>query len=76
VALRGVPEAEDRLRLSWQEQGEPVLAGQPSRRGFGTRLLERGLASDLGPDARVTLTYAPDGLVAEILFRADGPDDV
>jgi PAS domain S-box-containing protein len=76
VALRGVPEAENRLRLSWQEQGGPVLAGQPSRRGFGTRLLERGLASDLGPDARVTLTYAPDGLVAEILFRADGPDDV
>lgn len=75
VLLGGMPAPEDRLRLTWQEKGGPAVPGVPSRKGFGTRLLERGLASDLGPDARVTLFYAAEGLLAEILFRADGQDD-
>jgi two-component sensor histidine kinase len=53
------------LRLRWREQGGPVLAGPPTRRGFGTRLLERGLARELG--GTVTLTFPPEGVVCDIV---------
>jgi PAS domain S-box-containing protein len=49
-----------RLHLVWQEVGgPPVLA--PSRRGFGSRLIERSLAQDLGGEVRID--FAPDGVV-------------
>ncbi|MBK1661263.1 HWE histidine kinase domain-containing protein [Paracraurococcus ruber] len=57
-----------RVRLHWAEAGGPPLAGPPARRGFGTRLLERGLAGDLGAESEVTLRFAPAGLRAEIAF--------
>ncbi|TXN39205.1 histidine kinase [Methylobacterium sp. WL7] len=46
------------LRIAWRERGGPPVAA-PSRRGFGTRLLERGLA---GRDS-AALAYEPGGLV-------------
>ena len=48
-----------RLRLEWTETGGP-LAAEPSRRGFGSHLIERGLAYDLGGEAR--LEFRPEGL--------------
>jgi PAS domain S-box-containing protein len=49
-----------RLDLRWQERdGPPVVA--PTRRGFGTRLIERSLAQDIG--GHVQLTYAPTGVM-------------
>lgn len=36
----------------------------PTRRGFGTRMLERALAGDLR--AQVRLDFAPEGLVCTI----------
>jgi two-component sensor histidine kinase len=48
-----------RLHLRWTEtDGPPVSA--PSRYGFGTRLIERGLARQLRAD--VDTEYAPEGL--------------
>ncbi|CAN5510005.1 HWE histidine kinase domain-containing protein [soil metagenome] len=47
------------LVLEWVERGGPPVF-VPTRQGFGTRLLERGLARDLGGDA--ALTYRPQGL--------------
>lgn len=49
----------ERLRIEWSESGGATVK-PPSRRGFGSRLLERGLRGDLGGEAR--LTYRPDGL--------------
>jgi two-component sensor histidine kinase/DNA-binding response OmpR family regulator len=49
-----------RLRVHWIESGGPEVK-QPTRRGFGSRLL-RGLAADAGGEARVD--FAPAGLVA------------
>ncbi|WP_066719715.1 sensor histidine kinase [Sphingomonas pituitosa] len=49
----------DRLQLEWREQGGPPVAA-PERRGFGSRLIERGLAGELG--GRVTLYFEPEGL--------------
>lgn len=59
---------EDRIALVWEESGGPRLHGAPARRGFGTRLLERGLARDLGAGAEVALDFAPAGLRASIRF--------
>ena len=52
-----------RLRLRWAEQdGPPVEA--PLKKGFGSRLLERGLAREL--EAEVKLSFPPTGAVCEI----------
>ena len=37
----------DKLRLEWRESGGPPVE-TPKRRGFGSRLIERGLEADLG----------------------------
>jgi PAS domain S-box-containing protein len=52
------------LTLRWEESGGPPLAGPPTRRGFGTRLLERGLALELRGTVR--LDFARDGLRCEV----------
>jgi len=49
-----------RLCLTWTEQGGPPVA-HPTRRGFGARLLEKGLAGELS--AHVNLAYDSLGLV-------------
>lgn len=53
----------DRLRLEWRESGGPPVV-PPSRRGFGSRLIERGLAADLGGSA--ALHFDPAGLRCDI----------
>ena len=50
------------LHLSWRESGGPTVT-PPTRRGFGSRLLEDGLC-DLGSATR--LDYAADGVRCEI----------
>lgn len=57
------------LQLTWREIGGPAVA-QPSRRGFGSRLIERGLSHELGGSAR--MTFNPAGLVCELEFPIDG----
>jgi len=53
------PEGE-RLLLSWKEEGGPPVT-TPVHRGFGSRVLERGLAHEL--EGTVHLDYRPEGLV-------------
>ncbi len=52
-----------RLRLRWQETGGPSV-GQPTRRGFGSRLIETLLAAEL--KAEVRITYDPAGVICEV----------
>jgi hypothetical protein len=68
VALGWSLEPDGGVVTCWTETGGPAVAGPPQRRGFGTRLLERALAYDLGPDATVVLRFAPTGLHALIRF--------
>jgi PAS domain S-box-containing protein len=49
-----------RLRLTWREGGGPEVA-TPAQRGFGSRLIERGLAHAL--KAEVRLAYHVTGVV-------------
>ncbi|AWN51719.1 HWE histidine kinase domain-containing protein [Methylobacterium sp. 17Sr1-1] len=52
-----------RLRLRWEEtDGPPVSA--PARRGFGSRMIERVLAAEIGGTAEVE--YRPGGVVAQV----------
>jgi PAS domain S-box-containing protein len=59
----GWAEENGRLRLEWRESGGPPVEA-PSRRGFGSRLIERGLAADLGGTA--ALHFEPAGLRCQI----------
>jgi len=53
----------ERLILCWHEKdGPPVSA--PTRRGFGSQVMERGLAHEL--DGKVSLEYRPGGVVCSI----------
>nr|WP_235577945.1 HWE histidine kinase domain-containing protein [Pseudoxanthomonas sp. Root630] len=51
------------LALRWEERGGPPVT-PPTRRGFGSRLIERGLRHDLGGE--VGLDFAPMGVVCRI----------
>jgi two-component sensor histidine kinase len=52
-----------RLRLNWLEQNGPPVQ-KPTHRGFGTRLLERGVEVELGGSTQ--MEFAPAGLRCEI----------
>ncbi|MBB4039801.1 PAS domain S-box-containing protein [Microvirga flocculans] len=49
-----------RLSLHWEESGGPPV-GQPTYRGFGSRLIERILARELNGQARIE--FRPSGVV-------------
>ena len=57
---------ERRLLLVWRESGGPPVS-PPTSAGFGTRLIERGLSSELGGTVRIA--YEPTGVVCEIDAR-------
>ncbi|WP_228242093.1 PAS domain S-box protein [Porphyrobacter sp. GA68] len=52
-----------RLRLRWQEHGGPRV-DPPAARGFGSRMLERGLAAELGGSVRID--YHATGVVCTV----------
>jgi PAS domain S-box-containing protein len=58
------------LALTWTERGGPAVA-PPNRRGFGSRLIERSLASDLG--GTVALRFEPGGVVCTIAAPLPDP---
>jgi two-component sensor histidine kinase/PAS domain-containing protein len=61
--------AHPRLVLTWTESGGPPVS-PPTRRGFGSRLIERGLAAELSGEAHID--FRPDGVVCRIEAGLDG----
>ena len=57
------------LRLEWREHGGPAVE-PPQRRGFGSRLIERGLAGELG--GKVAMLFERPGLAC--IVEAPIPD--
>lgn len=55
--------AGERLDFVWHESGGPPVTA-PGARGFGSRLLERGIAAEMSGD--VTLDFATGGLICMI----------
>lgn len=58
-----------RLLIEWIESDGPPVA-KPTRRGFGARLLEQGLAGELA--GHVRLDYLPSGLVCRMELPMQG----
>ena len=58
-----VDERQESFALDWVESGGPTVH-PPQRRGFGSRLVERGLAQDLGGSVR--LEFRPGGIACAI----------
>jgi PAS domain S-box-containing protein len=56
-------EAAARLHLRWEESGGPPVQA-PSRRGFGSRLIERSLSQELNGVARIE--FRPAGVVCTV----------
>ncbi|HEY0012722.1 MAG TPA: HWE histidine kinase domain-containing protein [Allosphingosinicella sp.] len=52
-----------RLSLAWIEEGGPPVP-PPARRGFGSRMIERGLAAELGGTAE--LLFRPEGVICRV----------
>ena len=67
------PDGDDKvtLELTWRERDGPAVMA-PKRRGFGSRLLERGLAGELNGEVRVD--YRPEGLVCVVRARLPAID--
>ena len=57
-----------KLHLTWREIGGPPVS-EPTRRGFGSRLIERNVRHDLAGE--VKLEYATSGFGAEFMVPLD-----
>ncbi|HEY8950308.1 MAG TPA: HWE histidine kinase domain-containing protein [Rhizomicrobium sp.] len=53
------------FRFVWVERGGPAITQPPTRKGFGTRMLERVLKHDFR--AQVSTRYEPQGLTFELV---------
>ena len=51
------------LEINWAESGGPIVS-PPTRQGFGTLLIERGLKDSL--DGEALITFAPTGLICDM----------
>lgn len=70
VAWSVVPDGADAtVHLAWSERGGPPVTA-PAHRGFGSRLIERGLAGAVG--GAVSLDYAPEGLTCRVAAPLSG----
>lgn len=58
-----------RAQLLWRETGGPPVTAPPSRRGFGSVLIERSLRYEL--DGRAQIAYPPGGLEVRMDFPAE-----
>ncbi|MBL6457483.1 PAS domain-containing protein [Belnapia sp. T6] len=58
----------DRLLIDWSESGGPPVAGAPTRRGFGGRVIEATLHGQLG--GTVERSWRPGGLLCRIALPA------
>jgi two-component sensor histidine kinase/PAS domain-containing protein len=57
---------EQKVRVWWVERGGPTVQA-PTRKGFGSRLLERGFSAEL--DGAAAVDYAPEG----VIWRIEAP---
>ena len=74
VAEQGAEDGKEseRLTISWTERGGPPVTA-PSRRGFGTILIQRSLAKILS--SNVVHEYRPEGVYAELSLDLESPSD-
>ena len=59
----------DQIHLVWAETGGPAITGHPELTGFGSKLIARTVASQLG--GQLTYDWQETGLVVTIEMRPD-----
>jgi two-component sensor histidine kinase/CheY-like chemotaxis protein len=69
LTLRWALRSDDKLEFEWKERNGPPVV-QPSKKGFGSKLIEQSVTSRGGAAA---IRYEPDGLVCEIIFAIGEP---
>ncbi|RYE64795.1 MAG: sensor histidine kinase [Oxalobacteraceae bacterium] len=62
-------ESTDEIDFSWREIGGPPVK-EPTRKGFGTRLIDRLVQTDLG--GRIVRDFRPEGLIVTCRFNPAG----
>jgi light-regulated signal transduction histidine kinase (bacteriophytochrome) len=67
IELSWIIDGADRLVIDWREVGGP-LVGKPTRRGFGTALIERSIPHDLNGETSVH--YDPLGMHVQMIIPA------
>jgi PAS domain S-box-containing protein len=72
LEVRWQIEPERRLRLTWHEEGGPRVA-PPTRRGFGSQLIEFNIAHEFGGEA--SLDYRPAGVQCVLTIPLRGQRD-
>jgi light-regulated signal transduction histidine kinase (bacteriophytochrome) len=65
VSIRWAYTKDGGLDLTWAESGGPPVSA-PTRRGFGSTLIERALAMET--DGTATLRYLPGGVVCDVVL--------
>jgi len=63
----------NRLRFRWREEGGPPVT-PPETRGFGTRMIERALAAELGGSARID--FLREGVCCTVDAPLPAPGDL
>jgi two-component sensor histidine kinase len=63
-----VVNSERRLRIQWRETGGPPVQ-VPRRKGFGLRLIERGLGREFA--GGVSIEFSPDGVCCAMDMSLD-----
>jgi two-component sensor histidine kinase len=56
-----------RVTIEWKERGGQPLAGEPTRSGFGSRVIKSAVASE--QNGRSTLRFDPDGVCCRFEFQ-------
>ena len=60
---------DDEVHITWSETGGPEVSSEPEMAGFGSRMILRSVASQLG--GSLTYDWQPSGLVATLIMRKD-----
>jgi two-component sensor histidine kinase/integral membrane sensor domain MASE1 len=68
VAISWTVERGGHIRFVWEEAGGPAVQ-PPLRRGFGSRLIQEGLARELR--GQVEMSWRPEGLRCELSFQLE-----
>jgi two-component sensor histidine kinase len=60
---------EEEVHLIWSEGGGPPIEEEPEMSGFGSRMIQRSIAAQLG--GSLSYDWQPSGLVATLVMRKD-----
>ncbi|MEI9885073.1 MAG: PAS domain S-box protein [Rhizomicrobium sp.] len=67
VSLAWSVDGAGRAAIEWRERGGEPIAGDPTRRGFGSRVIKSAVSGE--PDGKTTLRFERDGVCCRFEFQ-------